>query len=126
MNGLAYNSRLIIACKAFITGLCFYGALVYAEVPLGRDPTEPSGFVNGQDAKGAKSASEESSGLELGAVLISGDDKFAIINNKLVRVGDAVGSNKVKKIDAYHVTLVGETGETVLELFGRSIKEPAK
>ncbi len=108
-----------------MVGLCFYSALVYAEA-VGRDPTEPAGFVSEAEKNGKKSETEESSILVLDAVLISGNDKFAIINNKLVKVGDLIGSSKVKKIDAYHVTLVGETGETVLELFGRPIKEPAK
>lgn len=102
--------------------LCLYGSSLYAAAPIARDPTEP---VNSSQTANDKEV-QEAAGYVLEAVLISGMDKFAIINNKLVKVGDTIGTNKVKKIDSYHVILVGETGETVLELFGHPIKEPAK
>lgn len=119
------KSFLSYACRVFIVGLCFHSASLYAET-VSRDPTEPVGFVSEADKNGKKSETAESSTLVLDAVLISGNDKFAIINNKLVKVGDLIGGSKVKQIEAYHVTLVGETGETVLELFGHPIKEAAK
>lgn len=123
-----YNGWLIKVFWVFSIWLCFLGAGVYADALVGRDPTEPF-RVSEEATKGATGTENEekaATGFVLGAVLISGNDKFAIINNKIVKVGDTIGTSKVKKIDSYQVTLVGETGETELQLFGRPIKEPAK
>lgn len=108
--------------RYFVSLLCLYGSSVYATIPVAKDPTEPVDAVKTDNDKEAPVPAE----YVLEAVLISGADKFAIINNKLVKVGDTVGARKVKHIDSYRVTLVGETGETVLELFGHPIKEAAK
>lgn len=124
-----YNGWLFAAFQALSILLFFYSALLYADAPVGRDPTEPfsvSGEEATKEGEGNKNEERATTGLVLDAVLISGDDKFAIINNKLVKVGDMIGASKVKTIDSYQVTLVGETGETELQLFGRPIKEPAK
>lgn len=121
-----YNSWLIVVLRAFSVLLCFYSAWVYADTAAGRDPTKPIP-ASGEAATGAQKNEERSvTGFVLDAVLISGDDKFAIINNKIVKVGDTIGTSTVKTIDSYHVTLAGETGEIVLQLFGSPIKEPAK
>jgi hypothetical protein len=103
-----------------------YGSSLYANAPAARDPTEPFGAGAEADATGKKNEEKFTTSYVLDAVLISGNDKFAIINNKLIKVGDTVGTSKVKKIDSYQVTLVGETGEIVLELFGHPIKKPVK
>ncbi len=102
-----------------IIGLCLYGARLYADV-VPRDPTEPfNSEVDSITLKGQNPVTE----YILEAILISGIDKFAIINNKRVKVGDTVGARKVKKIDSYEVILEGETGEIVLALFGDPIKK---
>jgi hypothetical protein len=114
--------------KGFCLLLCLYGSSLYAE-GVARDPTEPiSSFREAIGAEGNEKEKEKRGASEyvLEAILISGADKFAIINNKLVKVGDKVGTRKVKNIDSYHVTLVGETGEVVLALFGSPIKKPVK
>lgn len=106
----------------FCISVCLYGARLYADV-VPRDPTEPfSGEVDSVTAKEKSPVTE----YILEAILISDADKFAIINNKRVKVGDIVGTRKVKKIDSYEVILVGETGEIVLALFGDPIKKPTK
>ena len=110
--------------KGFCLLLCLYGSSLYAEV-VARDPTEPvSSFSEATGADGKEKEKKVATEYVLEAILMSGVDKFAIINNKLVRVGDTVGASKVKKIDSYHVILAGETGETVLALFGTPIKKP--
>jgi hypothetical protein len=119
---LACSKVKVISC----TCLCLYGAALYGDV-IARDPTEPiSSFSETTSAEGKEKEKKAVVGHVLEAILISGADKFAIINNKLVKVGDTVGTSKVKKIDSYQVTLVGETGETVLALFGSPIKKPVK
>ncbi len=102
--------------------LCWHGSMLYADAAL-RDPTEPfhdSGDISQEKAESAVT------GYVLEAILVSGADKFAIINNRLVKVGDTVGARQVKKIDTYQVTLAGEGGEIELILFGKPIKKPLK
>ena len=105
---------------------CWYGSSLYAD-QIPRDPTEPLarlGEVNGVEV--TENSKRSDSEYVLQEIRISGSDKFAIINNKLIKVGDSVGTHQVKKIEAYYVTLAGETGETVLALFGSPIKKPVK
>jgi hypothetical protein len=115
-----YNKIL----RSWVIWLCCYSTLVFAEAVVGKDPTEP--YSASQETTTGQAEDKANTSLVLGAVFISGGEKFAIINNKLVKVGDTVGTSKVKTIDSYHVTLVGETGDIELALFGRSIKELAK
>jgi hypothetical protein len=119
-----YNVWSVAILRLLFILLCFYSGLVCAKELVSRDPTEPLRLE--EDTLGKKNESEIDSSLLLEAIFISGEDKFAIINNKLIKIGDVIGTSIVKAIDSYHVTLVGETGETVLELFGRPIKEPVK
>lgn len=123
------GSQTLIRSKVKVvscTFLCLYGSALYADV-VARDPTEPvSSFSEATGADGKEKEKKAATEHVLEATLMSGADKFAIINNKLVKVGDTVGTSKVKKIDSYHVTLVAETGETVLALFGPPIKKSVK
>lgn len=94
---------------------------VYAELI---DPTAPSNYV-----AEARVLSKTSTGIQtytLHAILVSNDKKIAIINDSIVKVGDVVGDNKVKSIEADKVTLIGSRGESELKLFENSMKEPAK
>jgi len=88
-----------------------------------RDPTQPSAYT-AEISQGKEGETGPQYVLE--AIVSSGESKFAIINNKRVKVGDTLGNGKVKAIDAYSVTVVGDEGEVVLHFFGRSVKEPAK
>lgn len=93
---------------------------VYAEI---KDPTEPADYYA---EISTASALVEVKDLNLDAVLISEGESFAIINNTLVKVGDKIGNEEVKLINASEVVLRGKGGERILRLFGKPIKEPAR
>lgn len=110
----------------FFVAFSLYATHIIADsdpVTVNKDPTEPPNY----SADISKARTTESiTSFVLDAVLISENTKLAVINNNIVKVGDVIGDEKVKSIDPYSVTLVGEQGEVVLHLFGSPIKEPAK
>ncbi len=119
-GGLMYKNRGM-AC---LLALFFYSPMAFSEPSAElKDPTEPTNYSS--DVSRART-SESITSFVLDAVLISENNKIAVINNNIVKIGDVIGDEKVKSIDAYSVTLVGEQGEVVLHLFGSPIKEPAK
>lgn len=86
------------------------------------DPTKPSDYELPQGKE------EGITHYTLEAVIISGKKKFAIINDKVLKTGDILGTAKVKSIEPYRVTLTDENGEKiVLHLFeANKVKEPVK
>jgi len=113
-----------ICWSIYFVGLIFFTTKIFADsATTNKDPTEPPNYS--ADISKAK-ITESVTSFILEAVLISENTKLAIINNNVVKIGDVVGGEKVKSIDPYSVTLVGEQGEMVLHLFGSPIKEPAK
>lgn len=103
--------------------LFIVSTFAYGDMAVSRDPTEPSNDV-ADISKARETQSITSFFLE--AILISGDNKLAIVNNHILKVGDVLGDSKIKSIDNYTVTLVGDEGEVVLHLFGSPIKETSK
>jgi len=116
-----YRRKMVfIACL-----LMFFDNTAFADSSDSfQDPTQPTNY----SADISKERTTESiTSFVLYSVLISENNRLAVINNSIFKVGDRVGDEKVKSIDAYSVTLTGgEQGEVVLHLFGSSIKEPAK
>lgn len=88
-----------------------------------KDPTAPANY-SGELL--SSSQSETISHFVLEAIIVKDKDLLAIVNNKLVKVGDRIGDNVVKSIENNKVIIVGEQGEIVLTLFGEPIKEPSK
>lgn len=87
------------------------------------DPTRPVEF---EEPQTNVHGSETGTHYVLTAVLISGNSKLAIINNKIVKVGDSLGQGKVKSIESNRVVLEESNRKLVLHLFGGAIKEPSK
>jgi hypothetical protein len=86
---------------------------------LTRDPTEPPL----RDIKPKEIVVKQERVPELTAIMISGNRRTAIIDDRLVKVGDSLGNKKVKYIGQYSVKLIGDGKETVLHIFGSAIKE---
>ena len=112
----------------YFVALTFYITNIFADPIDGgkeitKDPTQPPSYS--ADVSRSK-ITESVTSFILDAVLISETTKLAVINNNIFKVGDVIGEEKIKSIDTYSVTLVGEQGEVVLHLFGSPIKEPAK
>ncbi len=110
-----------LSCQGFMFLLLFFStgsAVAY------KDPTEPSHF---SESAPASTETEAVTQFVLDAVLISDEERLAVINNTTLKIGQSIGDNKVTAIDTYSVTLRGSTGEIVLHLFGQPIKkEPSK
>lgn len=53
---------------------------------------------------------------ELKSIIISGPEKVAIINGRIVTVGDSLGNQKVLEINPNGVILGGKGGKTVIKL----------
>lgn len=82
-----------------------------------RDPTKPS------DYSGPLSG-DSTSGLELMAIVISSKNRFAIINNQNVSVGDHIGDNFILRIIPNQVEVRNSEGEVfTLYLFHETVKQ---
>lgn len=99
--------------------MLFFCSGAYADL---KDPTEPVRIIS--EAK--KGVPRVVSNFVLNAVLISGSHRLAVINNRILKVGDTLGDAKIKSIEPYTVKLMGGHREIVLHLFDSSIKEPSK
>ncbi|MDB6096694.1 MAG: hypothetical protein JWM09_972 [Francisellaceae bacterium] len=102
-------------------GLFFISELGYTE-NLVADPTEPMDFAIIRDPRDEKKGSSDEE-LILNAIKFSKSESLAIINQKVVKVGDKVGANIIIKIDELQVRIKGTKGEKVLRLLEEPIKE---
>ena len=86
-----------------------------------KDPTEPPDV----DLHTSKSTSSDVlRRLNVYEIVSNGQDRWAVINNTIVREGDLILGERVIKIGKEQVTLKGETGEIHLHLInGKPIKE---
>jgi len=113
------NQKLI----AFVSLSLLTGS-VTGQTEILPDPTRPVGyneFLTLQEIPG------ELVDWKLTAIRISGSDRSAIINNKLVRAGEIIGSAKVLEIDADGVTLIHNNKPLKIRLYSEaSIKNPVK
>ena len=106
--------------SAFLFFFLFVGFGVIAEEPSLEDPTKPSDFV-GAASRGGQVDSED---MRLEAIIISGTHKVAVINQKIVEVGDRVGTKKIIYKKKYKVVLrEGKNKDSVLTLFDTKVKE---
>ncbi len=99
---------------------------VFAEEAALEDPTRPVDYVRGQSASAAKK-SVKSGSFSLDAIIVSGDYKVAIINEKIVKIGDSIGVKKVVSIDSDKVVLAQEKNQDlVLQVSYTPVKEASK
>lgn len=59
------------------------------------------------------------SSIELNGIVYESEDTWAIINNKIVRLGDTVGDERIIEIGKDYVRLVNESSNTERRLFLR-------
>ncbi|GEM_PF-2636252 len=89
--------------------LFLFSSLSNAEL---RDPTRPEGVVPAHSA-GA---------LVLNAIIISKDNRAAVINGRIMHVGDFFLTVQVVSIEPNKVELIGPDGKISLVLLGAPIK----
>lgn len=80
------------------------------------DPTEPPPIPSSA-APGDTAAPSAPSAPSLQFVMMTGKRTEAIIDGKLVQVGDRVGDSRVVKISQYEATLRGPGGVQTLRMF---------
>ena len=105
------------ACR-IMTLLILLSLSTLSSAALLKDPTEPANLT-----PEVKLAETE---FNLQAIVVSEKHSYAVINDKIMKVGDKLNDKRIKSINSYSVTLSNEKEEVILVLFGRSIKEPAK
>ena len=113
--------------KQFITLTVIFVSLLTMEVGRAAlaDPTKPANYevkpTGGVSIPGVPAQAV----LELKAIIISKDQKLAIINGQLLRVGEKIQDKQVVKIEQDGVELLGPTGgSTKLMIIGQPIKQP--
>ena len=82
-----------------------------ADVRLARDPFGASRRGSGEDEGGAGSSARPGSRWSVSAIMISGDRRLAIIDDRLVEAGDALpGGGRVVQVARDHVVVAGPDG----------------
>lgn len=111
---------MLLRCNGYISVkiaisiyICLWGTIAYAEM---RDPTKPP-MVASVVAR---------NGFTLTAIMISSDKKVAVINNKVVHVGDDIDNATVKAIYDNTVELESPSGSFNLTLMNTSILSEEK
>ncbi len=111
------NRNTIILLVSGIAGL----ARADAGLP---DPTRPADYSVARVIK--EDISRQRTEFSVNAIRISGTDRSAIINGKIVRVGDDIGTAKVKAINTMEVVLNYERKLMVVPLYARGISKQFK
>ncbi len=111
-EGVTKQSFLNTRDNALNRMITFFLTLFISYLPTAmavtiQDPTRPALF---------KEHTIDSGQLTLTAILISSDRKIAMINGKLLKIGDEVGGYKVNAIDSNTVQLEGISGTITLYL----------
>jgi len=98
-----------------VIALSLFSSLpVYADL---LDPTRPPEWLNQTTPLLMQT-------WRVDSILIANNRKVAIINGQVVKVGDAVGENKITAIEKDSVKLEGPDGEIVLFLIEKVVKQP--
>lgn len=101
--------------------------VVVAKAEL-RDPTRPATFIAEDTASVYVEDinDNEKVNWKVSAIRISDKDKTAIVNGKLVRVGDDIGPAKVLEIKPLSVVINHEDKKLIVRLFNNQIKKDYK
>jgi len=105
MNKL-YTLISVVVCY------CCFPLAAIAEL---RDPTKP--FV----AYGVRKP-EDKKKYSLKAIVISGNKKIAVLNGKILKIGDKLFDDQVTAINQQSVQLEGPSGRITLFIYGEPIK----
>ncbi len=89
-----------------------------ASADMLRDPTVPLSYVPADTSSSSNTSSQGN--MTLGAIYIS-NNSYAVINGKVVRVGDDVSGYTVSKITRGYVELDGKTEKLKLTMYKNSV-----
>jgi hypothetical protein len=99
--------------------------LAYAELP---DPTRPATYIveNIEPVYFEEVDVKEKINWKLTAIRISSEDRTAIVNGKLVRVGDKIRSAIITEINQLSVIINHEDRKLIVRLFNNQVKKDYK
>jgi len=110
--------------KIYLTILIFFPVSVLANAEL-PDPTRPANFFveSGEPVyvEVFNESKKEQLSWTLSAVRVSERDKTAILNGKLVRVGDEINQAKVMEIKARSVVINHADKKLIVRLFNDTV-----
>ena len=117
LNNRCYFFLLFLVLPLYVSS--------YAELP---DPTRPATFIV-EDSEPEifeeidvnEIVAKERINWKLSAIRISTEDRTAIVNGKLVRVGDDVGPAKVLEINPLSVVIDHEDRKLIVRLFKNKV-----
>lgn len=116
------GKKLIIIMAVF--ALSQGSASAIAELP---DPTRPADFSVAPEIIETYELPKELIDWSVSAIRISGSDRSAIVNGKLVRVGDQIGPARILEINPAAVVLDYEKRQVYVRLFSNVVdKRPRK
>lgn len=87
-----------------------------------RDPTQPSNYISPD----AKPGSTEKTEVKVSAIFISGDQKSAVVNGKIVKEGDDLLGAKITSITPTMIVLENERGKMELKIVTASVLKDVK
>ena len=107
--------------------MCLLPMMVIAKAEL-PDPTRPATFIveDREPVFFEEINVKEKINWKLSAIRISTEDRTAIVNGKLVRVGDDVGPAKVLEINPISIVIDHEDRKLIVRLFNYSVKKDYK
>ena len=87
------------------------------------DPTRPATFVDvvAEPVFFEEIQVKEKINWKLSAIRISADDRSAIVNGKLVRVGDDIGPAKILEINPLSVVIDHDERKLIVRLFNNQV-----
>ena len=112
LNNKLYFFLLLLVLPLYVSG--------NAELP---DPTRPATFIV-EDSEPVFIEEIDVKGKinwKLSAIRISTEDRTAIVNGKLVRVGDEIGPAKVLEINSLSVVIDHEDRKLIVRLFNNKV-----
>ena len=97
--------------------------LAAAELP---DPTRPADYITVPGNIQVEELPKELIDWSVTAIRIAGNDRSAIVNGRLVRVGDELGPAKILEIQSTSVILDYENKQVVVRLFSNVIQKKTR
>ena len=125
LNGMVNQVKNCFLCF-ILTSIPLF-VIANTELP---DPTRPANFIV-EDIKPVlievfEIYAKEKINWRVTAIRISKDDRSAIVNGKLVRVGDAISSATIAKINPLSVVVEYEDRKLIVRLFNNLVNKKYK
>jgi hypothetical protein len=106
----------------YFTFILFFGCCAVSAAELIKDPTRPLVDLNSVNGQASPLAEEEETPLILHSVVAKEQYKVAVINNRVLKVGEIIEGYEIIAITDYTVELIRDGKGMLLSLFSLDIK----